>query len=170
MRRELDQLLDRYENGGITRRELIGTLAALLMTAPTAGAAEPAIGAAKQINHVTIFVQDVQKSVDFYQGLFGMPILTRQDPGINLKAGASFFGIYPARGQATGLNHICFGLEDFDADGVLKKLKDRGINGNIRLRGDTKELYFSDADNIRVQLQDVSYKGGVGPLGNLDPK
>jgi hypothetical protein len=61
-------------------------------------------------------------------------------------------------------------MDDFDADRVLKKLKGRGLNGNIRLRGDTKELMFSDPDNIRVQLQDVSYTGGVGPLGNRYPK
>ena len=170
MREGLDQLLTRYENGGISRRELLGTLAALVVAVPVATAAEPAIGTVKQVNHVTVFVQNVQKSVDFYQGLFGMPVLTAQPPGINLKAGASFLGIYPATNQATGINHICFGLDDFDADGVLKKLTDRGLKGSIRLRGDTKELYFSDPDNIRVQLQDVTYRGGVGPLGNRDPK
>jgi catechol 2,3-dioxygenase-like lactoylglutathione lyase family enzyme len=170
MREGLDQLLTRYENGGISRRELLGTLAALLAVAPAAKAAEPAIGTVKQVNHVTIFVQDVQKSVDFYQGLFGMPVLTMQPPGVNLRAGASFLGVYPAGTQATGINHICFGLDGFDADGVLKKLTDRGLKGAIRLRGDTKELYFSDADGIRIQLQDVSYRGGVGPLGDRDPK
>jgi catechol 2,3-dioxygenase-like lactoylglutathione lyase family enzyme len=170
MREQLDQLLARYENGGITRRELLGTLATLVVVAPAATAAEPAIGAVKQLNHVTVFVQDVQKSVEFYQGLFGMPVLTRQDPGVNLKAGASFLGIYPAGSQPAGINHVCFALDNFDADGVLEKLKDRGLKGNIRLRGDTKELYFTDPDNIRVQLQDVSYVGGVGPLGNRNPK
>src|SRR5271163_4221232 len=159
MREGLDHLLTRYENGGISRRELLGTLAALLAVAPAAKAAEPAIGTVKQVNHVTIFVQDVQKSVDFYQGLFGMPVLTMQP-----------LGVYPAGTQATGINHICFGLDGFDADGVLKKLTDRGLKGAIRLRGDTKELYFSDPDGIRVQLQDVSYRGGVGPLGDRDPK
>jgi hypothetical protein len=44
---------------------------------------------------------------------------------------------------------------------VLKQLADRGIKGNIRLRGDTKELYFNDPDGIRVQLQDVKYKSAA---------
>jgi catechol 2,3-dioxygenase-like lactoylglutathione lyase family enzyme len=166
----LDQLLGRYENGHITRRELLGALSALVVAAPAATAAEPSIGAVKQLNHVTLFVQSVRKSVDFYQGLFGMPLLTRQDPGINLNAGAGFLGIYPAQDRMTGINHVCFGLGKFDADAILKKLADRGVTGNIRLRGDTKELYFTDPDNIRVQLQDVSYRGGVGPLGDRDPK
>ncbi len=170
MRERIDGLLTRYENGEITRRELLGTLAALLITAPIASAAAPAIGTVKGLNHVTILVSDVQKSVNFYQGLFGMPVLTPQPPGINLKPGTSFLGIYPAEGQATGINHFCLTLENFDADRILDKLNSQGLNGHIRLRGHTKELMFTDPDNIRVQLQDVSYTGGVGPLGNRYPK
>lgn len=165
-----DQLLSRYENGQITRRELLSALSALVVAAPAANAAEPAIGAVKQLNHVTVFVQNVQKSVEFYQRLFGMPLLTPQDAGINLNAGSGFLGIYPAQGRTTGINHACFGLDKFDADAVLRKLTDAGVNASIRLRGDTKELYFTDPDNVRVQLQDVSYRGGVGPLGDRDPK
>jgi ribonuclease PH len=52
----------------------------------------------------------------------------------------------------------------------LLTLADRGIKGNIRLRGDTKELYFTDPDGIRVQLQDVKYIGGTGVLGDKPPK
>jgi catechol 2,3-dioxygenase-like lactoylglutathione lyase family enzyme len=112
----------------------------------------------------------MQRSKQFYQDLFGMPLLTPQDPGVNLKAGAGFLGIYPGQPGTTGINHVCFGLENFDADTVLKKLAGKGVRASIRLRGDTKELYFTDPDNIRVQLQDVSYIGGVGPLGNRSPK
>ena len=77
----------------------------------------------------------------------------KQDAGINLSTGTGFYGIYPAQNATTGsINHVCFGMENFDADAVLKQLTDRGIKGNIRLRGDTKELYFTDPDGIRVQL------------------
>ena len=174
MSHSLDQLLQQYESGHISRRDLLGTLA-LLVAAPRAASAATQtgpIGAVKQMNHVTVFVPNVQKSVEFYQSLFGMPILTRQDPGINLSTGQGFYGIYPAPAGATtgSVNHVCFGMENFDADAVLKQLVDRGIKGNIRLRGDTKELYFTDPDGIRVQLQDVKYKGGTGPLGDKDPK
>jgi hypothetical protein len=33
----------------------------------------------------------------------------------------------------------------------------------------TPELYFTDPDNIRIQLQDVSYCGGSGRLGQICP-
>ena len=79
------------------------------------------MGAVKSMNHVTVFVPNVQKAVDFYQGLFGMPILTKQDAGINLSTGTGFYGIYPAQNATTGsINHVCFGMENFDADAVLE--------------------------------------------------
>ena len=170
----LDTLLRQYEYGSLSRRDLLGALA-LMIAAPHAASAQAAVtpvGAVKSMNHVSIFVPSVQKSMDFYQGLFGMPLLTKQDAGMNLSTGSSFLGIYPAPAAATGgsINHLCFGMENFDADAVLKQLADRGIKGNIRLRGDTKELYFTDPDGIRVQLQDVKYIGGTGVLGDKPPK
>jgi catechol 2,3-dioxygenase-like lactoylglutathione lyase family enzyme len=171
--KNLDALLSQYEHGSLTRRELLAALA-LLVAAPAADAAQAAkpIGAVKTMNHVTVFVPNVQKAVDFYQGIFGMPILTKQDAGINLSTGAGFYGIYPAPASATtgSINHVCFGMDNFDADAVLKQLTERGVKGNIRLRGDTKELYFTDPDGIRVQLQDARYIGGTGVLGDKPPK
>jgi catechol 2,3-dioxygenase-like lactoylglutathione lyase family enzyme len=170
----LDNLLKQYEDGSLSRRELLGVLALLVAAPAVADAAQAAkpIGAVKSMNHVSVFVPNVQKSVEFYQGVFGLPLLTRQDPGINLSTGSSFLGIYPAQAGATAgsINHICFGMENFDADAVLKQLSERGIKANIRLRGDTKELYFTDPDGIRVQLQDVKYVGGTGPLGDKPPQ
>lgn len=171
--KHIETLLHQYETGTLSRRELLGALALLAAAPAVTGAAQAAkpVGAVTSMNHVTVFVPNVQKSVEFYQGLFGMPILTRQDAGINLSTGSGFYGIYPAPATATGgsINHVCFGIENFDADAVLKQLTDRGIKGNIRLRGDTKELYFTDPDGIRVQLQDVKYIGGTGVLGDKRP-
>lgn len=172
--KNLDALLAQYEDGSLSRRDLLAALALLVAAPAAADAAQAAkpVGAVKAMNHVTVFVPNVQKSVDFYQGLFGMPILTKQDAGINLSTGSGFYGIYPARGGAAAgsVNHVCFGMENFDADAVLKQLTERGVKGNIRLRGDTKELYFTDLDGIRVQLQDVTYIGGTGVLGDKPPK
>ncbi len=168
----LDALLKQYENGSLSRRELLAALA-MLVAAPAAAPAQTTqpIAAVKSMNHVTVFVPNVQKSVDFYQGVFGMPILTKQDAGINLSTGTGFYGIYPAPNAATGsVNHVCFGIENFDADAVLKQLTARGVKGSIRMRGETKELYFTDPDGIRVQLQDVKYIGGTGVLGDQPPK
>jgi hypothetical protein len=52
----------------------------------------------------------------------------------------------------------------------LHKLQAAGVSGGIDRRGETRELYFTDPHGIRVQLQDVRYRGGVGPLGDRDPE
>lgn len=168
----LDGLLRQYEMGRISRRELLGALAALATAAavPPSATAAP-VGSVASFNHVSVFVPNVQKAVAFYQDLFGLPVLTRQDPGVNLNCGAGFLGIYPLPANATAsrIDHLCLGMPNFDADAVLKQLTDRGIKASIRMRGETKELYFTDPDGIRVQLQDVKYKGGTGVLGDKDP-
>ena len=167
-----DQLLKRYERGEMSRRDLLTALSAVVAAAaaPTTVDAAPAVGPVKQMNHVSIFVPDVQKSKQFYQDLFGLPLLTNQDPGVNLSTGPSFLGIYPApNAQKGSINHLGLGIENFDADAVLKTLTERGVPARIRQRGDTKELYLTDPDGISVQLQDTRYVGGTGPLGDRKP-
>jgi catechol 2,3-dioxygenase-like lactoylglutathione lyase family enzyme len=167
---DLGSLVDRYDNGEISRRALIGTLAALLIPRSTVESPEPRIAQAKQLNHVTLYVKSVDDSRAFYQELFGMPALTRIPPGLNLRAGSSFLGLYPAAEAArVEINHFCLGIEHFEAEAVKKKLAAQGLDASINQRGDTKELYFFDPNGIRVQVQDVRYRGGVGPLGDRNP-
>jgi catechol 2,3-dioxygenase-like lactoylglutathione lyase family enzyme len=169
----LDTLLTRYERGEMSRRDLLAALGALVATSARADAAAAPIGPVKQLNHVSIFVPDVKKSAEWYQRVFGMSVLTPQDPGVNLNAGSGFLGIYPLpnalAGQKGSINHLCLAVDNFDADTVLKTLTDAGITARIRQRGDTKELYLTDPDGISVQLQDTSYIGGTGLLGNKKP-
>ena len=170
MSNELAVLLDRYEAGSLSGREFLGAVAALSVS-PSIGPTEPAIGVAKQLNHATLFVRDVQASRVFYQNLFGMPILTPQPPGLNLATGSGFVGLYPTpAGEPSRIDHLCFGLERFNAKSTHEKLTTLGIESLIRVRGDTNELYFVDPDGIRIQLQDVRYRGGIGPLGDRDSK
>jgi len=79
-------------------------------------------------------------------------------------------------------------MENFNPDKVLKTLADFGIKPRSDARGPagplvsylsirkedrggakdgTTELYFTDPDGIVMQLQDVSYCGGSGTLGEI---
>ena len=73
------------------------------------------------------------------------------------------------------IDHFCLGMEGFDAERVTRTLAEHGVEASIRHRDDSdppaQELMIRDPDGIRVQIQDVSYCGGSGVLGNLcDPK
>jgi hypothetical protein len=84
--------------------------------------------------------------------------------------------------------HGCFTMEGFNPDKVLKALADYGIKPrgsgvgppgplvsyiSMRMedrgdaRGGTPELCFTDRDGIVMQIQDVTYRGGSGVLGEV---
>jgi catechol 2,3-dioxygenase-like lactoylglutathione lyase family enzyme len=151
----LDQLFDSYDRGRISRRGLVRALVPLL-----AGAAMEAADTltVKSLNHVTLFVSDVERSRQFYQDLFTAPVVSKQANGINLAAGPlSFVGLYKGQGPAA-INHFCLGI-DGTVETASAALEKRGIKPTIRDRDGVKELYFRDPDNVMVQLQNVAYRG-----------
>ena len=169
----------------MTRRELfLGMPAAAIATRLRAQTSAPF--PVKSISHVTLTVSDPQKSVEFYQAIFGMPIQARQGPVTVLRVGAGpqFLAVMPAGNARPRIDHFCVTTENFKLDRVLEQLAANGISKSqpsapmtysVRMRGPnaggaqdgTAELYIADPDGLRIQLQDVSYCGGAGPLGNV---
>jgi catechol 2,3-dioxygenase-like lactoylglutathione lyase family enzyme len=143
----------------------------------------------RALNHMTLSVSDVKRSLDFYQGLFGMPIQARQGATTVLRIGSGpqFLALSAVAANGTpSINHYCVTVEDFNVDRIVKALAQHGVskadaNGpmkiRIRMRGPeaggakegTAELYLGDPDGIVMQLQDPSYCGGAGVLGNVCP-
>ena len=159
MQQVVDEALRQYERGALTRRELVASLAALL-AGSRAAAAQPVPLEAKTLNHVTLRVTDVDRSVKFYQQLFGFPIVNRQATSIGLGVGDSHIGLSRVQGsEQPHINHLCFGVAKFDTDRTIAALATHGVKGTVRMRGDFRELYFSDPDNLSVQLQDEGYHG-----------
>jgi catechol 2,3-dioxygenase-like lactoylglutathione lyase family enzyme len=166
MHEAFDSLLRHYESGRMSRREVVGLLAALA-AAPSTGAAQPAALAAATLNHASLIVSDLDRSVAFYRGVFGLPVKSTQQGGVNLAVGDAFLGIYQGGANAVPhINHFCFGLRDFDAARTVAALESRGLQAESRTRDGVTQVYTADPDNLRIQLQDVSFCGGLGPLGN----
>ena len=87
---------------------------------------------------------------------------------MNLRVGDAFLGIYQAGANGTPqINHFCFGLADFDSERTARALAAEGLQAESRVRDGVPQLYCTDPDNLRVQLQDASFCGGTGPLGNV---
>ncbi len=180
----IEQLVKRYEGGGMTRRELVLALSALVMARPAGGAAAqqgaaPAPIRVQTMNHVTLSVSDVQRSVEFYQRVLGLPLVTTQGterdwdapavPVLGIGDGPQFIAF--SQGDRPHINHYCLGMEGFDAAEIVARLAEHGIEARVRMRADSdppaEELMFNDPDGIPVQIQDVSYCGGSGKLGDL---
>lgn len=144
------------------------------------------------ISHLTINVPDPDASNAFYRRTFGMDIQAYQaaSPLLGVGPGPDFLMFIGAgAGGGAGaarVNHACFTLPGFDVERIQDALEAHGIRPrpagetgpmlhwiSMRMpnRGGapegTPELYFSDPDGLSIQLQDVTYCGGGGYLGQL---
>ena len=146
-----------------------------------------------QISHFTAFVNDGVAANKFYQDVFGLKVQAYQGPGSEVtgigdgKQFVMYAGPFAGGEKApASINHGCFNMEAFKVDDVLAKLTAHGLTARpdgaqagplmhyVSLRqpnrggaeGGTPELYFTDPDGILMQLQDPTYCGGGGYLGN----
>lgn len=166
MSRAVESLLSHYESGRLSRRELVAILTAAVV-APRTVTAQPPVLEAATLNHASLIVSDLERSVAFYQRTFGLAVKSTQQGGVNLAVGDAFLGVYQGGANATPhINHICFGLRGFDPAATVAALEAQGLPAESRTRDGVTQVYTADPDNLRVQLQDVSFCGGVGPLGN----
>src|SRR5258707_15259206 len=88
----IEKLLNDFERGGLTRRQLASPLPALVSGAAQAAPKEEGLKAVT-LNHVTVRVPDVHKTSQFYQDFFGMPLKQHSEKTHILEVGKSFFGI-----------------------------------------------------------------------------
>jgi len=117
----MSKLLETYENGRLSRRELVQGLALLAASSSTASAAG---FQGNTINHVSLAVSDVQKSTDFYQRVFGATIHKREGNN-QVFFGKSFFVLRP--GKPTGrVDHVAIGVDNFNEQAITADLKARG--------------------------------------------
>src|SRR5215471_17595410 len=113
----------------MNRRQLLASLPGIVL-APRlfAQTSNPPIRT-KGINHVTLHVSDVKRSTDFYQGLFGMPVASRQgatNANLRIGAGSQFLGITSAGGAGANIDHVCLNVGGFNVDMIVGILTQRG--------------------------------------------
>jgi catechol 2,3-dioxygenase-like lactoylglutathione lyase family enzyme len=157
MIRTIEKMIENFERGGMSRRQLALSLAALatgVQAAPTEAELK-----AVSINHVTVRVPDLHRTSQFYQEFFGMP-LKQQSAKIHiLGVGNSFFGIEQGDGPAATVDHYDFGIASFNADEARAKLKKRNLQF---AGGNSQESFkFHDPDGFQVQLNAPDYVGHV---------
>ncbi|HEV3140203.1 MAG TPA: VOC family protein [Vicinamibacterales bacterium] len=168
------------------RRGFIVSLPALAFApramSPAAQTPKPQI-TTRGINHVNLTVSDLKRSVDFYQGLFGMPVHARSGTtGVQLGVGSGPLHLalsVDEAGARPGIDHFCLSVDGFNVDRIIRTLAEHGVTKSdqrgamkvqVTMRGaDTPQVYVGDPDGIVLQLQDVSYCAGTGPLGSKCP-
>src|SRR5579863_1680984 len=159
MEHVIAKLVHDFEDGKMTRRQLIQSLT-LAATAVSAASATPAAASssgvlkATYLNHVGYQVADYGKSRDWYAELFGMKVLADDGKKANLGVGESQLIFHPRKTPTTPtVDHVCLTIADWDTNKdvrgrVEEELKRRGF----KIRTTENSFHFSDPDGFELQV------------------
>lgn len=148
----ISNLLNRFERGTLTRRDLIQGLTMLAAGSGAAAEAQVADAGIKgvRIDHVSIQVSDLPRSIAFYEKMFGLIVVSEDKPNEIVRLGAGKTLVSLHHKKPTGLvDHFAIGVEKFNKDVVTKQLKDRGANPEDNLDAG---FHILDPEGISVQI------------------
>ena len=147
----ISDLVTRFERGGRTRRELIQALAMIAAAGTTASAASLKSGS---INHVSVLVTDMPRSIDFYSKIFGLSVVNEDRPNKISRLGIGNRVLVSLRVEPPpGLvDHFAIGVESFDKAAVTGFLKEMGLTPRENLEFG---FHVKDPDGANVQITGI---------------
>jgi catechol 2,3-dioxygenase-like lactoylglutathione lyase family enzyme len=146
MKSTISKLLEAYEKGNMSRRQLIQGLAVL---AAGATAAEAAGFQGNSINHISLQVSNLQRSTDFYQRVFDCKV-NKRDGNNQLIFGKDFLVLRPGN-PAAKVDHFAIGVDNFKKESVTADLKSRGVTP-IDQQGGGFGFHVMDPDGYPIQI------------------
>lgn len=122
------------------------------------------------IAETALYVDDLQRAVDFYKALFNPCILRHDDRLCALEIASEQvlllfrrdasvestnlgFGVVPAH-DGSGPLHVCFRIQEEDLSAWEQKLQQLGtaIESRVQWPGGATSLYFRDRDDHALEL------------------
>jgi catechol 2,3-dioxygenase-like lactoylglutathione lyase family enzyme len=151
----MSDLLTRFENGSLTRRELIQGMAMIAAVSRASSAAPVQASSIKgvRIDHVSIQVSDLPRSVDFYEKVFGFSVVSEDKPNEIIRLGTAgttktIVSLHHKKPTAV-VDHFAIGLESFNKDAVTRELKKFSITPDDNLDAG---FHIQDPDGMNVQI------------------
>ena len=146
----ISDLLTRFEKGSLSRRDLVRGLAMLAGSATAAAAQEDIDFKSANIDHVSIQVADLQRSVDFYQKMFGFSVISQDQPHGIIRLGNTRTLVSLNHESPAGIvDHFAIGIPRFTRESAENYLKQRGASPED---DPYAGLHVKDPDGINVQI------------------
>ena len=123
----ISNLLSQFEKGSLSRRELVSGLA-MLAAGGTAAAAQNEIDfKTADIDHISIQVADLKRSVDFYQKMFGFSVVSEDKPlGIVRLGNNRTLVSLNRQSPAAIVDHFAIGVPRFTKEAATRYLTQHG--------------------------------------------
>ena len=148
----ISKLLATYESGKLSRRDLVQGLALLAAGTGTMSAAG---FQGSSINHVSLYVSDLQRSSDFYKRVLGCTVNKREGNN-QVMFGKSFLVLRPGKPPGK-VDHLAIGVDNFNQDSVAADLKARGV-APVNEKGGAG-FHVVDPDGLPLQITSVNNTG-----------
>jgi catechol 2,3-dioxygenase-like lactoylglutathione lyase family enzyme len=149
----ISDLVDGYERGRVTRRELIQALAAVAAVG-VATAASAAPLKSGSINHVSVLVTDMARSIDFYNRVFGLSVQNEDKANKIARLGIGGKVLVSLRVEPPPglIDHFAIGVEGFNREAVTKELQGMGLTPRENLEFG---FHVKDPDGANVQITGI---------------
>jgi catechol 2,3-dioxygenase-like lactoylglutathione lyase family enzyme len=146
----ISNLLTRFERGSLSRRDLVQGLAMLAAGGTAAVAQEGIDFKTADIDHVSIQVAELQRSVDFYQKMFGFSVVSEDKPLGIIRLGNTRTLVSLNHQSPAGIvDHFSIGVPRYTREAATRYLTERGA----RVENDPYAgLHVKDPDGINVQI------------------
>lgn len=147
-------LIDRFDAGTLSRRQLIQGLTVL----SAAGNAIPAAAqstpfAARGIDHISIQVSDLRRSIEFYQKIFGLAILNEDTPNAIVRMGVTKTIVSLHQKPPLGIvDHFAIAIDNFNTESATATLQGHGLTPQTNL---DYGFHVRDPEGVPVQIVGV---------------
>ncbi len=155
MDHEIERMVDDFERGRLSRRQLVRHLtaaAAVVAAGARPAAAQPQAAQGEStfqatgVDHLALRVTDVDRSRRFYERHLGLRTTSCGASQCFLSAGRDFLAFF--RGDRPGLDHFSFAVPGYRADDAVARLEAAGL----KPRRHENRVYFDDPDGLEVQV------------------
>jgi catechol-2,3-dioxygenase len=152
MEQVITRLVQDFERGKLTRRQLIQSLAFAVTAVTTSVASstpERTGFNAVAVNHISYQVADYANTRDFYADLLGMKVSKDTGKECHLAFGDSFIVARNRPENTPRIDHIAYTLDNWDKKAVEAELKRRGLEP----KADTENSFMvKDLNGFDVQI------------------
>jgi catechol 2,3-dioxygenase-like lactoylglutathione lyase family enzyme len=151
MEKIISDLVSRFESGRLTRRQLVKGLSMMMAGGSSVAGAAQATGLrGTGIDHVSVLVNDMQRSAAFYQNVFGLTQVSEDKPNQILRLGAKQTIVsLRHEGPAGVVDHFAISVENFNRQAVTDKLATHGLTPQQNVQFG---FHIKDPDGVVVQI------------------
>jgi catechol-2,3-dioxygenase len=147
----VDDLVSQFDQGTLSRRHLLQGLTALAAASGALpAAAQTTPFSATRIDHISIQVTDMARSIEFYEKIFGLKIINEDKENEIVRMGVTRIIVSLHRKPPVGIvDHFAIAIDDFDREAVTAELAKHGLQAQENL---DYGFFVRDPEGIPVQI------------------